>query len=327
MKLSSLKFFLHLAASVATLLTLSAGIQRVTAQANKTIKIAVPFAPGGAFDILARLLAEQIGRAQPLTIIVENRPGAGTVIATEAAARAAPDGSTVLLVGNSFVINSHLRKLNYDPLTSFIPLCNLVNNPLVVVVNAASPYRTLADLLSAARAKPNELTFASAGPATTNHIAIESLKRMTNINMTYVPFAGTGPVVSALLGEHVTAALLDYSGVAENIKSGKLRALASTSQSRIEQVLDVPTVVEAGYKDYVQENWIGAVVPIKTPNEVVSQISGYFGAAVQTPEIKSKLFIQGYSPIGTCGPDFATLLRKQSEDFGRIIHEANIKGE
>lgn len=122
----------------------------------------------------------------------------------------------------------------------------------------------------------NELTFASAGPATTNHIAIESLKRTANISMTYVPFAGTGPVVNALLGGHVTAALLDYSGVAENIKSGKLRALASPSQSRIEQALDVPTVVEAGYKDYVQENWIGAVVPAKTPTEVMSQLSGIF---------------------------------------------------
>jgi tripartite-type tricarboxylate transporter receptor subunit TctC len=317
--------FLRLAALC--LLSVNVWGESAWSQTTRTIKIVVPFAPGGAFDILARLLAEQIGRAQPLTIIVENRPGAGTVIATEATARAAPDGSTVLLVGNSFVINSHLRKLNYDPLTSFAPLCNLVNNPLVIVVNTASPYRTLAELLEAARTKPNELTFASAGPATTNHIAIESLKRIANVNMTYVPFAGTGPVVNALLGEHVTAALLDYSGVAENINAGKLRALASPSRLRIEQVPAVPTVVESGYKDYVQENWIGAVVPAKTPQETVTQLSGYFSAAVQTPEIKSKLFIQGYSPIGACGTDFATLLRKQSEDLGRIIHEANIKGE
>jgi tripartite-type tricarboxylate transporter receptor subunit TctC len=328
MKLARRKF-LHFAAGTAALFGLFVGIPPETAKAqvNRTIKIVVPFAPGGAFDILARLLAEQTGRTQSLTIVVENRPGAGTVIATEATARAAPDGRTILLVGNSFVINSHLRKLTYDPLTSFIPLCNLVDNPLIIVVNATSPYHTLTELLDAARAKPSELTFASAGPATTNHIAIESLKRTAQVNMTYVPFAGTGPVVNALLGQHVTAALLDYSGAAENIKAGKLRALANTSRLRLGQAPDLPTVAESGLQGYVQENWIGAVVPAKTPQEAVTQLSDHLSTAVQTPEIKSKLFIQGYVPIGACGVDFATLLRKQYDDLGRIIRDANIKGE
>jgi len=319
--------FLHLAAGAVALSGLLALTGHSAWSQTRTIKIVVPFAPGGGTDVLARLLGEQIGRIQVLTMIVENRPGAGTVIATEAVARAAPDGNTVLVMANSFVINPHLRKLNYDPLTSFLPVCNLVNNPLVIVVNNASPYRTLSELLNAARAKPGELTFASAGPATTNHIAIEALKRKANVNMTYVPYPGTAPAVNSLLGEHVTAALVDYGGVSEHLKVGKLRALATPSRMRIEQMSEVPTVAESGYRDYEQENWNGVVVPARTSQEMVSQLAGWFSAAVRAPEVKPKLFAQGFIPVGTCGADFAALLRKQYEEFGRIIREANIKGE
>src|SRR5882757_2801018 len=157
MKLPHRRQFLHLAAGAAAFSVLLAlTIHGAWSQTTRTIRVVVPFAPGGATDVLARLLAEQIGRTQALTMIIENRPGAGTVIATEAVARATPDGSTVLMMANSFVINPHLRKLNYEPLTSFSPLCHLVNHPLVIVVNSASSYRTLAELLNAARARPSE---------------------------------------------------------------------------------------------------------------------------------------------------------------------------
>src|SRR3989442_109056 len=182
---------LHLTAGVAALasalvLSLTGG---VWSQAARTIKLVVPVPPGGGFDTLARLMAEQIGRAQGLTMIVENRPGAGTAIATETVSRAAPDGNTLLFVAPAFVVNPHLRKLNYDPL-SFEPICQLVTSPQIIVVNGASPYRTLADLLSAARIRPGELTMASVGPAGANHIAVEKLKRAANVDVTYVPYSG-----------------------------------------------------------------------------------------------------------------------------------------
>ena len=170
--------FLHLAAGAAALTVLVALANHgAWSQAPRTIKIVVPFPPGGTTDILARVLGEQIGRTQRVTVLVENRPGAGAVIGTEAVSRATPDGNTVLMTANSFVINPHLKKLNYDPLTSFEPICYLVRSPHVIIVNGASPSPTLGDLLGAARAKPGSLTMAGNGPATAHHIAFEMLKR------------------------------------------------------------------------------------------------------------------------------------------------------
>ena len=174
-------------------------------QSARTIKIVVPYAPGSGPDILGRLLAEQIGRANGQTIFVESRPGAGTLIGTEAVARAAPDGNTVLVVAPSFVINPTLRKVSYDALTGFEPICHLAATPIVLVTNSASPYRTVAELLDAARAKPGELTLGSGGPGSSLHIAFEVLKRAAGVNMTYVPYAGSGPAINALLGGHLTA--------------------------------------------------------------------------------------------------------------------------
>ena len=208
--------------SLASMLALTLSGRSASSQ-TRTIKIVVAQPPGGAADTLARLLAEQISRTQGLSMVIENRPGAASIIGTEAVSRAAPDGNTLLLISPSFVINSHLRKLSYDPFTSFESICYLVQTPTVILVNSASPYGTLADLMNAARAKPGELTLAAAGPATPAHMAFERLKRAANVNMTFVPFSGGTPAVNALLGEHVTSALSDYPGAAEQLKGGKQR--------------------------------------------------------------------------------------------------------
>jgi tripartite-type tricarboxylate transporter receptor subunit TctC len=320
--------FLHLAGVAAAVAVLSVTLSGHGAwsQTSRTIKIVVPFAPGGATDTLARLLAEQISRAQGLTMAVGDRPGAGSVIGTEAVSRATPDGNTVLMIANSFVVNPNLKKLNYDPLISFEPICYLVGSPNVIVVNSASPYRTLSDLLSAARMKPGELTLASNGPATSQHIAFEMLKRAANVNMTFVPYSGNPPALNALLGEHVTSVLADYALVAEQLNAGKLRALATTARTRIEPLPDVPTVAE-GYTGYEVEVWNGLVAPAKTAKERVSQLAGWFTAAMQVPEVKAKLVVQGLYPVGICGVEFGAFLRKQYDDYGRVIREANIKAE
>ena len=211
---------------------------------TRTIKIIVPSTAGGGADTLARLLGDQISRKQGQTVVVENRPGASNTIGTEAVARAAPDGNTVLVTTPEFVINAHLKKLNYDPLTSFESICYLVKSPQIIVVNAASPYRTLADLMNDARQKPGELTIASAGPASSPHIAIEALKHAAGVNINFIPYQGSTPAVNALLGEHVTAVMASYPNVAELITTGKLRALATASAARIEPMPNVPTVAE-----------------------------------------------------------------------------------
>jgi len=296
-------------------------------QTTRTIRIVVPLPPGGAGDILARQLGDQLGRVQGPAVVIENRPGAGSVIGTEAVARAMPDGNTVLMNAPYLLIGPQVRKVNYDPLTSFEPICYLVSSPGVIVVNSASPYRTLKDLLAAARTRPGELTLASVGPATAQHIGFEKLKRAAGVNVTYVPYAGGAPAINALLGGHVTAVFAEYAPLAEHLKAGTLRALATSSRTRIEPLPGLPTVAESGYRDYEVDLWWGLFAPAKTPKETVAQLAGWFKAAMQIPEVKAKLVAQGFAPVGLCGAEFGALLRRQYDDYAQVIRDANIKGE
>jgi tripartite-type tricarboxylate transporter receptor subunit TctC len=296
------------------------------AWAQTAVKIVMPAPAGGAGDIVARMLTEQVGRAQGLILVIENRPGAGTIIGTEAVARAAPDGTTLLITAPYLVIAPHLRKLNFDPLTGFEPICHLVSSPGVIVVNSSSPYRTLGDFLDAARAKPGELTFAAVGPGTVQHVGFEMLKRAANVNLTFVPYTGGAPAITALLGGHVTAVFAEYAPLAEHIKAGRLRAIAATTGKRIDSLPELPTVGET-YNDYEVDFWWGLFAPAKTPKETATQYARWFTAAMRAPEVKTKLNAQGFIPVGSCGADFAALLRKQYDHYGRIIREANIKAE
>lgn len=202
-----------------------------------------------------------------------------------------------------------------------------MRSPHVVAVNSASPYGTLADLLSAARAKPGELTLASIGPATSHQIRFEMLKRAAKVDMTFVPYPGNPPAVNALLGEHVTSVLVDYVAVAEQMKAGKARALAVATRARIAPLLDLPTVAESGYRGFESEGWLGVVVPTKTPKETVSRLASSFTTALQAPEVKSKLVGQGLYPVGICGADFGAFLREKYDEYGRVLREANIRAE
>ena len=187
----------------------------------RTIKIVISVPPGGTIDFLVRVIAEYLGRTRGQTIVVESRPGAGSIIAAETVARAAPDGTTLLINSNGQMISPILRKVNFDPRTSFEPICYLVDSPQVLVVNSKSPYRTLADLVEAARAKPGELSISTVGPNTTQHIAVERFKRVAGIDLTYVPFTGGAPAINALLGGHVTAVLQNFSEAGEHGEFGR----------------------------------------------------------------------------------------------------------
>jgi tripartite-type tricarboxylate transporter receptor subunit TctC len=327
MTISRGRFWFARACLAALLSTVTLTGESASSQASRTIKVIVSVPPGGSLDFLARLLAEQIGRTQGLTMVVESRPGAGGRIATEAVSRLPPDGASLLTVFPSLVIDPHVRKVNYDPLTSFEPICKLVDVPAVIVVNSATPYHTLAELMEAARSRPGDVTMASIGPASVHQIAIARQKRTSNIDLTYVPYPGIAPAANALLGEHVTSLLAGYANVSEVIATRRLRALATATANRIEVLRDVPTVAESGYKDFELELWFGMVAPARTPKEIVTQLAGWFSAALRAPEVKVKLANQGLFPAATCGADFAAFLRKQSEEFGSVIREANIKAE
>ena len=171
------------------------------------------------------------------------------------------------------------------------------------------------------------MSYAAVGPATTQHIAGEMFKRAAQIDLTYVPYTGGAPAVNALLGGHVDVVLANYSEVMEQVKAGKLRALAVTTRERIDKLPEVPTAIEAGYRDYEATAWFGMVAPAKTPKEMMAQLGTMLVAALQAPEVKAKLLAQGLYPVGTCGADFAAHIKSQHEQYARVVREANIKGE
>jgi tripartite-type tricarboxylate transporter receptor subunit TctC len=293
-------------------------------QSGTTIRLILPFPPGGPADAMARIVAEQIGASGGPTMVVESHPGAGTEIGTEYVYRSVPDGNTLGIISNSFVVLPLIRKLNYDPFTDFVPICEIASFPPLIVVNSDSPYRTLADLINAAHAQPGVLTLGTIGPATSTQLAFEMLKRAANANITFVPFAGYTPAIQAVLGNQITAAMADLSTLQGQLQTGKLRALATTAHERIKSLPNLPTVVESGY-DVKEEFFGGAVAPAKTPKETISKLIGLFSAATQAPEIKAKFDSLGFIAGGQCGADYAAILRRDYADYGQIIHDAQLK--
>jgi len=311
---------LVLALIAATLFALAAP---AAAEPAHNLKIVVPYPPASGPDILSRLMGDQIGRAQNVTVVVENRPGGGTTIGTEAVARMAPDGNTVLLVANSFVVNPALKKGNYTVTGSFEPVCQLAATPMVLMVKGDSPYKTVADLLAAARAKPGELSVAGA-PNSSLQMLYEVFKHDAKLNMTFVPYPGTAPAINTLLGGHVTAVAADYPTVVPHLKSGVLRALFTGSTKRIEPLPDVPTYAEAGLGKYQDEIFYGLMAPAKTPADAIKRLSGWFTEAMNASEVKPKLTQQGLFTSIHCGAEFGAYLHDRIESYGRIIHDAGI---
>ncbi len=300
--------------------------QRAWPQA-RTIRIVISVPPGGTIDFLVRVLADHLSRTRGQTIVVESRPGAGSIIAAETVARATPDGNTLLINSNGQMISPILRKVNFDPRTSFEPICFLVDSPQVLVVNSKSPFRTLAEFVDAARAKPGELSISTVGPNTTQHIAVERFKRAAGINLTYVPFTGGAPAINALLGGHVSAVLQNYSEAGPQVKAGALRALAVPSPERVPPLPDVPTIIESGYKDFIADVWFGLVAPARTPQPIIAQYIEWFGSAIEAPDVKEKLTAHALYPNRRCGPDFAAHIQRQVDQFTRVIAELGLKGK
>jgi tripartite-type tricarboxylate transporter receptor subunit TctC len=315
------------AAAILTVLSTVLADHSAWSQTGRTVRAVVPTPPAGVNDLLARLLLDHVGKAQGLTSVIENRAGAAEAIGTEAVARAAPDGNTLLFASSQILINPQLRKMNYHPLESFEPICVLVAAPTVISVHPSSPYRTLTDLLDAARAKPGSVTMGSIGPGTPFDIGLAVLKHAAKADITFVPFNGNGPSINALLGQHVTSAFNSYSSASAQIKPGLIRPLAVAYRTRLEPLPQVPTVAELGFPDYEVTPWFGAYAPAKTPKEIVTQFADAFTAAMKDPDIKAKLALQELYPVGACGADAAAFLRKQYDDYGRALREANFKLE
>lgn len=303
---------------------------QATAQAfpSRPLRMVVPFPAGGSSDTLARLVSQHLSQRWGQPVLVDNKPGGGTVIGGSIVAKAPADGYTLLLVANSLVINAKLRtNLPYEGLKAFEPVARLTDSPQVIAVNAASPYKTLRELFDAARAQPGALSYATVGPTTTQHIAGEMLKRAAGVDLTYAPYPGGAPAANAVMGGHVTAVLTNLNEVAGMLEAGKLRPLAVTTQERIDALKNVPTVAELGYPGYEAVAWFGMVAPAGTPREVIARLAEGFEAAMADPEVRAKVIQAGLYPAYIGPAAFSAHIAQQYEHYARIIDEARIKSD
>jgi len=295
---------------------------------SKPVRIVVPFPAGGSADSMTRVVGQFLAKRWGQTVLVDNRPGGGTVIAGTLVAKAPADGYTLIVIANSLTINAKLRtNLPYDGLKTFDPIAQLVQSPQVIAVNSASPYTTLGELIQAAKASPGALSYSTVGPATTQHIAGESFKRITGTDFTYVAFTGGALAANAVMGNHVTMVLTNLNEVAPMLESGKLRPLAVTSRERLDALKHVPTAMELGIKDYEAVAWFAIAAPAGTPKEVTQKIADDLKAALNDPEVRQKLNTAGLYP-SFMGPEALNVhIQTEYQRYSKIIDEARIKLE
>lgn len=308
-------------------IALALAVQPALAQglAGKTVKIVVPYAAGGTGDVVARVLSQSITQKTGQAIIVEDRPGASSIVGTEYAARAAPDGTTVLLVENPFILSAIIFPGHYDALTAFEPLCYVAATPAVLAVSSKSDIQTLADFVKLAKSKAGAVSYGSTGPASIAHIAGELLKRDAKADITYVPYPGSPPAMNATLAGTITAVMANYSDLKGQIDSGALRPIAVPAKKRSVALPNVPTLAESGFSDVEGAVWFGFVVPAKTPKDVIAQLSQSISDAVASPAVVDRLKGQGMFINLFCGADFGKFLAEEHRTYTQFTAEFNIK--
>lgn len=295
---------------------------------SRTVRMVVPFAAGGTIDIIGRLLAQPVSRAFGQQVVVDDRPGGGTVIGVDIVARAPADGLTVLLMGPSFTINPFARaKLPYDTAQDFIGIARLAANPLLFSVHPSLPVRTPAQLIALAKAKPGELTYGTASPTGFQRLAAEKLRALAGIDIVNVPYSGGGPAAVAVMGGHTTILLGNVSEAAPFIASGRLRGIAVTSLERTPALPNIPTLNESGYTGYEAINWFGAVGRSSLPPAVVERWSVELLRALDTPEVKDGLNRLGLYAAPQNPADFTAFIKAEMQSNEKVVRAANIRME
>lgn len=293
----------------------------------RPVRIVVGFSAGGPQDILARLMGQWLSERLGQPFIIENRPGAGGNIATEAVVRAPPDGYTLLLVGPPNVINATLYdKLNYDFIRDVTPVASLIQGPLVMVVHPSVPAKTVAEFIAYAKANPGNVNMASSGNGTSPHIAGELFKMMTGIDMVHVPYRGAGPALTDLLGGQVQVMFTATPASIAYIRDGKLRALAVTTATRAEALPDIPTIGEF-VPGYEASGWQGIGAPRNTPSDIVGKLNRETNIALTDPKMKARLADLGGTPLAGSPADFGKLIAEETEKWGNVVRVANIKAQ
>jgi tripartite-type tricarboxylate transporter receptor subunit TctC len=294
---------------------------------SRPVKILVPFAPGGATDTVARLIGEQLSKRTGQPYVVENRTGAGGIIAIEAVVKSPADGYTLLVASASYAVNPAIMKLPFDPVGDLAPVVDICFGPLVFLVNPEVPVHTLGELVAYAKANPGKLTYASAGIGNTTHIGMEAFLADTQTNMVHSPYKGMAPALSDVAGGHAQVILSDLGSAMGLITSGKLRALAIGGASRLPALPNVPTVREAGYPDILAGAWQGMFAPRDVPPAVLADINRQVNEILQQKDMIEQLATRYQTPIGGSASDFATTVRKDIERFGVIARNAGLKPE
>jgi tripartite-type tricarboxylate transporter receptor subunit TctC len=315
---------LHLTAGAAALPAISrlASAQDYPA---RPVRIVVGFPAGGTSDIVARVLGQWLSERLGQQFIVENRPGASANLATEAVAKAAADGYTLLLLGGVNAINATLfDKLNFDFLRDIAPVAGVFETPLVVEVNPSVPVHTISEFIAYAKANPGKLNMATPGIGTPPHVAGELFKMMAGVEMVHVPYRGTGPMLTDLIGGQVQVAFDPLPASIEHIRAGKLRALAVTTASRSEALPGIPSASES-VPDYVASNWYGFAAPKNTPSEIVNKLNAEINAALADPKLKARLAELGGTPFAGSPATFAKFVADDTAKWAKVIREANIK--
>jgi len=294
----------------------------------KPVRFIVPYPPGGGTDVIARIVQPRLSEALGQTIVIENRGGAGGAVGTEAAAKSAPDGYTFLFTLSSHTINPLLYKLSYDVERDFAPVTLIVSVPQLVAANPASPLKSMQDVVALAKAYPGRLHYASVGAGTPSHIAGELLKLKAGIDIVHVPYRGGGPAVADTLGGQVWLLFVTMPAAIGQVRAGKLRALAVTTQKRNPGAPEIPTVAEAlNIPDYEVDSWYAMFAPAKTPPAIVARMQREVARVIQLPDVKQKLLEQGGDTVGSSPEALERVVKGELKKWAELIRDAKIKLE
>lgn len=291
---------------------------------NKPIRLVVPFPPGGGPDIIARLVANKLQATAKWNVVIDNRPGAGGNIGVDLVAKSPSDGYTLVIGQTSnLAVNPTLyKKLPYQPLKDLAPITTLATAPLVLVVAANSPYKTLADVVAAAKAKPDQVTFASPGNGTVAHLTGEMLQKAAGIKLQHVPYKGISGALTDLLGGQVQLYMSSVPSAMSSIKNGKIRAIAVTSAQRAVDLPQVPTINESGYKGFDAITWFGLLAPAGTPGPVIARLNSEVNKALQSNEVKEKISAEGGDAQGSTPDAFLALMKSDLVKWGQIVKDS-----
>ena len=305
--------------------SLAAGAVAAQQYPAKPIRIIVGFAPGGGSDFIARVIAQKLTERLGAQVIVENRPGAGSVLGSELAVKSPPDGYTLLLTPASYTVNPSVYKLSFDPLNDITPIVQLSRGPYVVAVHPSVPAKTLQELVALAKRDPDKLSYASSGNGSHVHVATEYLLYTAKIKITHVPYKGTGPALNDTIGGSVQLILGSVATALQHVKSGRLRALAVTTPKRIVAAPDVPTVGESGFPTYEVTNWHGLVGPKGLPKDIVGRLNKEVNEALTSKDVEKVLAGDGLEPAGGSAEGFASILKNEVARWGQVVKQAGVK--